>query len=378
MSWTWCRGRSAVAVAGMVVSVVAGGCAGVNVAADRDVNYDVKAKPVAAGSGTAAATVSAYDEMPTPPKDAAYTIYCQAYAGPDHQDVARQVRDALRANTPLTKWYLVHGDQQSTLYYGFYGSIDKRSLDPAEAAEGQRAIDDLDAIRTLHDSRGVRLFSASLPVAINTPDPTANPAWDITRTGAYWSLEVAVFKDTADRKLRAVEAVADARKEGFDAYYYHGPHASSVCIGAWPKAAATEVDVKDQNIDPDRPLVVTNAPLSPAFAKGLDPNVQAAAPQVDPVDPSMIQALATWKAHAVNGYVRMQPDPVTHKATDVAIDRPFLFKVPMIANGGGGDGQQLPTVDTTASLSLTPDTAATTPPPAAPGSGRLRGLDDSN
>jgi len=369
MTWKCWRGRATVAVVASALSWAAGGCGGDKVAADHDVNFDVKAKP--APSGTA--SLSGYDEMPTPPKGAAYTIYCQAYTGPDHQEVARRVRDVLRANTSLGKWYVVHGDQQSTLYYGFYRTIDKR--DPTDAAEGQRAIDDLDAIRTLHNSQGMRLFAASLPVSIDSPDPTANPAWDITRSGAYWSLEVAVFKDTADRKLRAVEAVAAARQQGYDAYYYHGPHASSVCIGAWPKAAADEVDVADQNVDPDRPLVVTNAPLSPAFAQGLDPNVQTAAPHVDPVDPSMIQALATWKTHAVNGYVRMQPDPVTHQATDVPLERPFLFKVqPLIDNAG--DGVQLPMADT-ASANAPPDTAAP-PPPAAPGSGHLRGLDDSN
>jgi hypothetical protein len=376
MTWKCWRGRATVAVVASALSWAAGGCAGDKVAADHDVNFDVKAKPTGTTAGPGAAVTSGYDEMPTPPKGAAYTIYCQAYAGPDHQEVARRVRDVLRANTSLGKWYVVHGDQQSTLYYGFYRAIDKHleHESPDDVAEAQRAIDDLDAIRTLHNSQGMRLFSASLPVSIDSPDPTANPAWDITRSGAYWSLEVAVFKDTPDRKLRAVEAVAEARQQGFDAYYYHGPHASSVCIGAWPKAAADEVDVADQNVDPDRPLMVTNAPLSPDFAKGLDPNMQTAAPHVDPVDPSMIQALDTWKSHAVNGYVRMQPDPVTHQATDVPLDRPFLFKVQALIDAGG-DGMQVPMADT-ASANVAPDAAA--PPPAAPGSGHLRGLDDSN
>ena len=358
------------AVASALLLTAAVGCADGPKAADDQVDYAAKARKAdaAPGSGGAAKLAGQFDEMPTPPADAQYTIHCQDYAGPDHQEVARRARDLLRANTPLGKWYVVHGDQQSTLYYGFYRTVDR--TDRVDGAEGQRAINDLDAIRTLHDNRGDRLFPASLPVPIDSPDPAANPKWDITRTGAYWSLDVATFKDTPDRKLRAVEAVADARRLGYDAYYYHGPHTSEVCIGAWPEKAAIEIDTAMQNIDPTRPLLVTPTPLAPGGMAGLDPNIQTVAPRVDPVDPSMIAAIGTWQTHAVNGYVRMKPDPVTHQATNVPMDRAFLFKVP--AAGTGADGGSLDTAN------AAPDTAAPVAPPAEAGSGQLRSLDDAH
>src|SRR5882757_399027 len=57
---------------------------------------DLLARPGAKGGGTSAAS-----DMPVPPKDALYTIYCQVLAGPDHVERARQLRQALRAGTSL-------------------------------------------------------------------------------------------------------------------------------------------------------------------------------------------------------------------------------------------------------------------------------------
>ena len=357
------RGRM---TAGLLASAAAGlaGCGGTT-AGDKDVDFTPPPRPSVAppAPGAPAATPPGYVDMPTPPADARFTIYCQAYEGPDHQDNARKVRDLLRTATPYHKWYVVHGEQESTLYYGFYRTTDRR--DPTDAAEGERAMADLTAIRTLHDSRGTRLFSASLPVPIDSPDPAANPAWDVTRSNGYWSLEVGTFKDSADRKLRAVEAVAEARKAGYPAFYYHGPHASSVCMGAWPKAAASEVTVEEQNTNPDQPILVTPNRLSKSFADKLDPNIQRGAPHVEPVDPSMIQMIAAFPAHAVNGYAMMKPG-ADGKPTDVPVERAFLFKITDVARTGPSVGSNGAIADNgTVQLA----------PPSRPGTGILRQLD---
>jgi hypothetical protein len=366
-SWWHGRRTAGVVVSALLVSGLAG-CGTEPKAVDSNVNFDVKQPAGAAAKpGDAAPVVTGYEEMPTPPAGAMYTIFCQAYQGPDHQVVARRARDLLRANTTMGKWYVVHGADQSTLYYGFYRSVDRGDGD--DPAEAQRAIADLNAIRTLHDKYGNRLFPASLPVSINSPNPDANPAWDITKTGAYWSLCIATYKDVPDRKQQAVNAVKEARAQGIDAYYYHGDQASDVCIGAWPKAAAAEIDVADQNPDPTKSLVVTQTPMSDEAKKGLDPNVQAVAPQVDPVDPSMIAAIAQWPAHAVNGIVQMQPDPVDKsKPSNIPLDRAFLFRIPDAVSGVNG---QRPAADDSGPT-------MTAAPTAPAGSGALRSLDDSH
>jgi hypothetical protein len=293
-------------------------CGPENKPADAGVKFD---PPAAATGGNLA------DDMPAPPKDAQYTIVCRDFSEATHVQDARQALQTLRQATDLKKWYIVHAADHSTLYYGFYRTMDPR--DANDAAEGQRAIADLNTIRAIQDSQGNRLFPSSLIVGIDSPDPQANPAWDITRTTGTWSIEIAAFKDTPDRKERAVEAVRDARSQGVEAYYYHGPTVSSVCIGCWPAEAAVEITPEQQNVNPDQPLLVTPTPLSAEYTKGLSKDIQQIAPHVDVADPTLTQALGKWKEHSVNGYTLMQKvvDPVTHEETTQP-ERPFLFKIP--------------------------------------------------
>lgn len=81
----------------------------------------------------------------------------------------------------------------------------------------------------------------------SSPDPVAPPEWNLVNRDAdkdakdprraYWSLEIMAFKVNPLRKEAAVKAVAAFRKDGVEAYYYHGETTSSVCVGAWPMDA---------------------------------------------------------------------------------------------------------------------------------------------
>jgi len=267
-------------------------------------------------------------DMPVPPADAQYTIRCQNYAGPDHVQASRLVARRLRSDTPLKDWYVVHSTDSSTLFYGFYRTIDPR--DPKDAKEGKRAIRDLDAIRSMADSTGFRPFSASLPTLLDSPDPSADPKWDLARSGGYYSLEIAVYKGGPQRKEFAVEAVREARAQGIEAYYYHGPTSSSVCIGAWPQASAREVDMAEQNTDPNTPLVVTASPLGEDAARQFtQQGYKTLAPEIDPIDPTMIQAMQRFSTHSVNGEMIMRRvvDPATGQAKLVP-PHSFLVKIP--------------------------------------------------
>ena len=89
----------------------------------------------------------------------------------------------------------------------------------------------IDCRTTTLDANGTRLFPAVILTKLDTPDPSSPPEWDLTRAAGAYSLQIAVFKDSPERRAAAVEAVRAARAGGYDAYYYHGPTASSVCIG---------------------------------------------------------------------------------------------------------------------------------------------------
>jgi hypothetical protein len=290
-------------------------CEATKPAADSGVNFNPA--PTAAGS--------AASEMPDIPKDAQFTIVCRTFQEESHVQDSRQAQQMLFSSTNMKKWYVVHAADHSTLYYGFYRNNDPR--DPNDGPEGQRAINDLNAIRAMTDSQGNRVFSESLLVGIDAPDPQANPAWDITRTKGTWSVEIACFTGTADRKERAVQAVAEARKMGIEAYYYHGETASSVCLGCWPADAAVEVTVEQTNTDPNKPVVITPKPLAPSIAGPLaQRGIQSAADHIDVLDPTLTQALNKYPEHDTNGETHVVTDPVTHMQK--IVERPFIFKIP--------------------------------------------------
>ena len=93
---------------------------------------------------------------------------------------------------------------------------------------------------------------------------------------------------------------------------------------------------------------------------------------MDPVDPTMIQAIRTYPAHSVNGYSLMKRD-ASGRSTDVPAERSFLFRIPTdgVVDGGGTAGGHVrprPAVDPAVDMPI--GTAA------AAGSGKLRQLDE--
>jgi len=326
---------------------------------------DVLRQPPSAAKGSAASTAS---DMPVPPKDALYTIYCQVFSGPDHIERARQMRQALRSGTSLKNWYLIHGADQSTLYYGFYRTIDPR--DSKDADEGKRAIHDLNTIRAMVDTNGYRPFSTSVPVPIDSPDPQANPAWDLAKTNGYWTVEIAVYKNSHDRKQAAVDSVRAAREQGIEAYYYHGPTTSSVCIGCWPREAIQETDAAAQNNDPDQPVLVTPNPMPDQVAAGFEKQgMKPVAPQTNIADPTLADTLRRYPEHAVNGVVHLRqvPNPVNGQ---MQMEREHSVPVKIAHHDDTRDLMMPPNTGEGGA----PAAAMGDQPPPQPGVGRLKSI----
>jgi hypothetical protein len=260
------------------------------------------------------------------PPGAQFTILCQTYTGESHVATSDKVRLTLfSADTKLDKWYVVHSADKSMLYYGFYKSNNPR--DPVDGAEGERAIADQNAIRALADSTGKRLFSTCVIESIDTPDPDANPAWDLTRSRGYWTLQIAAYKTGPQRKELAVAAVKEARASGVEAYYYHGPSISSVCIGSWPKESVIErmPGANDSNPDVEKVYTSGNLPLGDHIPDGTD----IVQPTVEVLDPTLVEALRTYHEHSVDGYtiMKMQIDPRTGAETKMP-EQPILARIP--------------------------------------------------
>jgi hypothetical protein len=164
--------------------------------------------------------------------------------------------------------------------------------------------------------------------------------------------------------------VREARAQGIEAYYYHGETASSVCIGAWPQQAAREIDASAQNSDPDVPLYVTPQPLTAQAAKGIEARgIKPVAPQVQIIDPTLLDTMRRFPEHAINGEV------LSHKAKDVATGREilqpessYLVKGPFVSPDDDGSDQM--------AVGAPPPVLRSIPPDAQPGMGKLKSIGD--
>src|SRR5437762_2453625 len=114
---------------GLTIAAIAGGlsCASSNSTVPQEERTTLVSKPAPVKQGETKGTVSV--PGPTIPKDAQWTILCATITGLDHAGQARTARTNLISSTKMPDWYTVSGEGQTTLYYGFYRSIN----DPKDA-----------------------------------------------------------------------------------------------------------------------------------------------------------------------------------------------------------------------------------------------------
>ncbi len=265
-------------------------------------------------NGRSTQTASAQTQtpsQPTYPKGARYTIYCTAFSGPMHVQEATDAKSKIFETTKDKNWYVVHEQDQSTLYYGYYQTFEHQD----NAKEADRAHKDLDRVRAMTNTMEERPFAHAQPVPLIAPDPAAPPEWNLANAKGYWTLQIGAYKDSPERKQYAVDAVRELRKNGVDAYYYHGETTSSVCVGAWPKEAlqAQESSVAGED-NPNESVMVSTVPLPENLTRNMrDENGQPIKyyeARVVIVDPTMQDAKRKYPRNAVNGY------DIPHRAKD--------------------------------------------------------------
>jgi hypothetical protein len=235
--------------------------------------------------------------------EAQYTLLCQTFNGPTHANDAKLAKEALLKATKLKDWYIVTGDADSSLYYGFY-----RSFNDPKDSDTARAQGDRKTLQALTDTAGNRPFQYAVFVPIGGTDPVAPAEWDLKNAKGYFSLAIAAYMDSPMRKQYAVDAVKEARKQGIEAYYYHGEHVSEVCIGAWPREAVREQESSGgHTVDPEQPVLVSTTPLPASMrdirTKDTGQKVKVLAPKVEFLDPTLIAAKQKYPTHSINGEI---------------------------------------------------------------------------
>ena len=264
------------------------------------------------------------------PDGAQFTIYCLTLSEPTHVPDGDRLKAALVRRTNSNQWYIIHGADESTLYYGYYRTF----TDSHQPEERARAQQDLHTIAAMVDDNGNTPFSKCLFVPLNSPDPDAPPEWDLRNAPGYWALQIAAYRGDPQRKQYAVDAVRAARAQGIQAYFFHGPSISSVLIGTWPREAVQEQDESVAHSDEiDKTVMVLPGPLP----SGVDPNsirdpngnpAKAVYPHLQIVDPTMIAAMKKYPNNVINGAIMVRHVRTKTGMADVA-DPSFLVVCPL-------------------------------------------------
>jgi hypothetical protein len=212
----------------------------------------------------------------TAPAEANFTIYCRDFIGPRHVELAESARDgAASASVPrgtLGRFYVVHEEDRSVLYHGFYAAFD------GDSAEAERAQRDHEVIRDMvaagPDGRPVPIFPRAVFRPLERPEPPAPSEWNLREVDAYWTVAIAVYTDDAARKQAAVESVREARRQGIEAYFLHHRGHSYVCIGSFEPDAVrmkneAQRELARMDSENPQPLVVTDGVVPEATRRRL-------------------------------------------------------------------------------------------------------------
>jgi hypothetical protein len=246
------------------------------------------------------------------------------------------LKNDLIAGTGMKDWYVIHGDSESILYYGYYRTV----TDASDSGEMQRAQNDRRKIDMMTDKMGDRPFHGAIFVGLDAPDPQAPPQWNLVNAQGAYSLQIAVYKDNPQRKEAAVETVKAARAQGVEAYYYHGESASLVCVGSWPESAVriNDANSADANTDPDQPLMVLpqtkDEQLNQAFEQsGERANMKIVRPNVEILDPALRAAMEKYPYNAVNGmYVKRMVNGVEQYDSSLLVPIPHSKTTQSVAH----------------------------------------------
>lgn len=331
----------------------------------------VPAPQPGAKPGPATPKGSEAGDMPVPPKGARWTIYCMSIrevTPGDNVIRANQIKNELMRTTGMNGWYVIHESGASTLYYGFYRSVN----DPKDSKETARAKADRERIDQFTTADGERPFKTCIFVDLNAPDPQAPPEWDLRNAQGTWSIQIGAYRDHPDRKQAAVDAVREARAQGIPAYYFHGETTSSVCVGAWPEGAVQRPDeVRSASEEQSILVLPGNIPFSDAQlrqAKDSRGRMKVVREGLQVLDPTMRAMMERFPVHAVNG--EQEFDVVKNSKSGQEIRRPrqsFVVEIP--------EAQPSLLTDTTMGPAQQVLPPAQQPRPAPrPGQGRLRGI----
>jgi hypothetical protein len=229
-----------------------------------DLKFTVRSLAALAAVAIVAAPASAQPDLPPKPKsslrkegeqlfgpakaksaDASgtsfWSVVIQAFRGDDQEQAAHDGLQKLRTETPLSDAYLEKRGNATVIAFGKYADASSK-----EAKEGLEKVRNTEVIISNVKTKPFDKAFLAPPADI----PGSIPEWDLRqarKTNGDWALytlQMGVYTRTdkqptpaelAEFRKAAETAVGNLRREGEQAFYYHGPKGSEVTIGLFGK-----------------------------------------------------------------------------------------------------------------------------------------------
>ncbi len=202
---------------------------------------------VSASSSAAQALFGRRDSSEHTSDGDSFTILLTVFTDADHVNRAIASKQATGSSTGWKNLFVVHDAHSSALYMGTYSNAES-------------ATKDLNRVRsfvsTLPTGMKVKPFESANLTRMPGENP-GKPEHDLNNGNGYYTVVVAHFYNSpedgvANRRELAVKCVEQMRREGYEAYYLHGPSVSYVTVGSFDQSAYKSV-VNDQGIVEARP-----------------------------------------------------------------------------------------------------------------------------
>lgn len=283
----------------------------------------------------APAWAMARDKMPIPPADARWTLFCKTFEGPARVEESKLAREALVKQTGDNNWYLIHGENESTLTFGFYRNVELEGTEGKDKKDAERAREDRKRIMAMQDAGGRTLFRTCFFVPADAPGDDGPAEWNILNAPkeAFWTLLIGKYIDNPDRKKAAVDAVRLLRQQGVEAFYYHTARMSVVYVGQWPEASILYEEPDTSHIPEGEGVMLIERPIDPRAPRTqIDENgqvVHIVAPTLTIQDPTVNEMMKKFPNFHTNGEVlgKRVKDPLTKKE-HIELETSVLARVP--------------------------------------------------
>ena len=171
-----------------------------------------------------------------------WAIHLSSFSGPDASRQAEALAKRVREKSSLTQVWVHEAPDRAIVYRGRYASAD-----------------DPEAVNALRQTRMTKIdskrpFEKSRIASIDAATKVVRGPHDLLQFPGMYTLQVEVYDDDIGPQFRdlAEQRTDVLRKDGDDAYFYHGPHRSMVCVGLF---TARQAFVRQGTTDTYAPAV---------------------------------------------------------------------------------------------------------------------------